>query len=174
MNGNRSGLKGPGIHFASAMNLLGETDGSSAQHSYLDLVGILESVGAGAEQDIKQLWKRMVFSVCISNTDDHLRNHGFLLEGSHWRLSPAYDINPSPDHAWMSLNINFDDPSRDLRLALEVAEYFRIGKQDALDTAARIQNLIRKNWPVLAGKYNISRNEQGRMAEAFAECGRQL
>lgn len=163
-------------HFASAMNLLGETDGSAALHSYLDLVGILESSGGATLEDVQQLWKRLVLSICISNTDDHLRNHGFLLdpEKDTWRLSPAYDVNPDPEKAWLSLAIDFDDPSKDLRLALDVSDYFRFTADEARETAMEIQTIVRKNWQFLAGKYSVSRSEQERMAPAFSECERQL
>ena len=162
------------VHFASAMNLLGETDGASGQHSYLDLVGILEAFGSETEEDVRELWRRMVFSICISNADDHLRNHGFLLVNDAWRLSPSYDVNPVPDQEWLSLCIDFDNSARDLRLAMDVAEYFRIGKSEARETAEFIQKTIRKNWPLLAENYGISRNERVRMAPAFAECERSL
>lgn len=162
------------IHFSSAMNLLGEADGSSDQHSYLDLAGLIESLGDSVEKDAQQLWLRLVFSICISNTDDHLRNHGFLLSGSHWTLSPAYDLNPVPDPAWLSLAVDFDDPSRDLRHALDVAEYFCLTSSQAAEIAGEIQQTIRKSLPILANKYHISRNEQGRMSPAFAECERVL
>lgn len=164
------------LHFASAMNLLGETDGSSVPHSYLDLVGVLESCGGSAPKDVRQLWRRLVFSICVSNADDHLRNHGFLLDSQSdtWHLSPAYDVNPDPEKAWLSLSIDFDDPSRDLRLALAVSDYFRFAAEEARQTAAQIQAAVRKNWRLLAGKYSISRAEQEKMSPAFSECERQL
>lgn len=162
------------VHFSSAMNLLGETDGSSDQHSYLDLVGLIESLGDSVEKDAQQLWRRLVFSICISNADDHLRNHGFLLSRSHWDLSPAYDINPVPDQAWLSLAVDFDDPSRDLRHALDVAEYFRLTSSQAIEFAEQIQGTIKKYWPILADKYHITKNEQNRMSPAFTECERTL
>jgi serine/threonine-protein kinase HipA len=156
------------------MNLLGETDGSSDQHSYLDLVGLIESLGDSVDKDLQQLWRRLVFSICISNTDDHLRNHGFLLSGSYWNLSPAYDLNPVPDQAWLSLAVDFDDPSRDLRHALDVADYFRLTSSQAENIAGQIQETIKKHWPLLADKYHIAKNEQSRMSPAFSECERIL
>lgn len=164
------------LHFASAMNLLGETDSSATLHSYLDLVGILESSGGSTPEDVRQLWRRLVFSICISNTDDHLRNHGFLLDSEKdtWHLSPAYDVNPDPEKTWLSLAIDFDDPSRDLRLALDISDYFRVTEDEARQTAIEIQTIVRKNWRFLAGKYSVSRSEQERMAPAFSECERQL
>jgi len=103
-----------------------------------------------------------------------LHHHGFLLSGSHWDLSPAYDINPVPDQAWLSLAVDFDDPSRDLRHALDVAEYFRLTSSQAIEFAEQIQGTIKKYWPILADKYHITKNEQNRMSPAFTECERAL
>lgn len=80
--------------------------------SYLELIELIEQYGADATVDIRELWKRLVFSVAVSNTDDHLRNHGFLLAPHRgWKLSPAYDINPMPDGYSLSLNIDVDNNS---------------------------------------------------------------
>ena len=86
------------IHFASAMTMLGETDGASAAEniSYLDIASFIRSNGAAPNKDLKELWKRIVFNIAISNTDDHLRNHGFILTDKGWCLSPLYDVNPVP------------------------------------------------------------------------------
>ena len=98
---------GERIHFASAMTLLGKTDGEGAEGaSYLDLAEILQRQGARARDDQEQLWRRIVFSVCVSNTDDHLRNHGFILDPEGWLLSPAYDMNPVPYAEGLVLNIS--------------------------------------------------------------------
>ena len=101
------------IHFASAMSLLGYKDGFNYKEgaSYLELVDLLEQFGNNANEDIRELWKRIVFSVSISNTDDHLRNHGFLLNKEGWSLSPAYDINPIEKGSGLSLNISEFDNS---------------------------------------------------------------
>ena len=108
------------IHFASAMTMLGEQDGSSEQHSYLDLLSFLEENSADIELDSKELWRRIIFNLCITNADDHLRNHGFLLRNDMWRLSPAYDLNPDYEQDRLSLSVDFNDPGRDLRNALEI------------------------------------------------------
>ncbi len=86
------------IHFASAMTLLGRNDGADAASgaSYLELMDFITKFGGNATEDLKELWKRIVFNICISNSDDHLRNHGFLLTSKGWILSPGYDINPVP------------------------------------------------------------------------------
>ena len=89
--------QGERIHFASAMTLLGHSDGQNYQDgiSYLELVNFITSQGGNPNPDLEELWRRIVFSICVSNTDDHLRNHGFILTESGWVLSPAYDINPN-------------------------------------------------------------------------------
>ena len=101
------------IHFASAMTLLGRKDGDSARTgaSYLELAEFIMRYGECADADLRELWSRIVFSVAIGNTDDHLRNHGFLLSAAGWRLSPCYDINPDPRPAGLSLAIDEHDNS---------------------------------------------------------------
>ena len=95
------------IHFASAMTLLGKTDGSGAQDaSYLDIASLIRKYGAKPRKDLTELWKRVVFNMAVSNTDDHLRNHGFLLSKEGWQMSPAYDLNPNPDGHTLSLAID--------------------------------------------------------------------
>ena len=80
--------------------------------------------GAQPEKDLEQLWRRIVFYICVSNVDDHLRNHGFLLQPHGWVLSPAFDINPVADGHGLKLNISETDNSQDLALVKEVAQYF--------------------------------------------------
>jgi len=109
---------------------------------------------------------RPVFSIAIKNTDDHLRNHGFLLTDAGWRLSPAYDINPTHFGTGLSLNISEDDNSLDFELALSVAPYFRLSKSKAEDIITQIKKTVSK-WPALADKYQISRQEQAQMSQAF-------
>ena len=118
------------IHFASAMTLLGYTDGEkSAGASYLELVEFITRNGVDVDRDLEELWRRIVFSICVKNTDDHLRNHGFLLTDGGWLLSPAYDINPNEYGKGLHLNISDKDNSLSLDLALEVAIYFRLGDE---------------------------------------------
>ena len=96
------------IHFASAMTLLGHSDGTDYQDgaSYLHLAEFIMRNGAKVEGDLEQLWRRILFNICVSNTDDHLRNHGFLLTNQGWILSPAYDINPIETGTGLKLNIS--------------------------------------------------------------------
>ena len=101
------------IHFASAMTLLDKIDGADAPQgeSYLELAEFIMRYGARPDADLRELWRRVVSSISVSNTDDHLRNHGFLLAESGWERSPTYDINPSPQGHGLSLNIIDTDNS---------------------------------------------------------------
>lgn len=165
---DKTGMKR--VHFASAMTMLGEQDGSTTQHSYLDLLSFLEENSGRPEKDCRELWKRIVFNLCITNADDHLRNHGFLLRDNMWTLSPAYDLNPAYDQEQLSLAVNFDDPSRNLENAIEVAEYFRLNKDEAKTMARDMQSMVKKQWRYLAKKYGITKAEQDRMEPAFSCC----
>jgi serine/threonine-protein kinase HipA len=154
------------------MTLLGRVDGDNHQSgvSYLDLVGFILQDGDKDHiaSDLEELWRRIVFSVCVKNTDDHLRNHGFILGKNGWKLSPAYDINAVPSGTGLSLNISDEDNSLDLDLVLEVAEFFRL----APNKAREIINCIQKNvskWKSIATNYGLSRREQELMSLAFEQ-----
>jgi serine/threonine-protein kinase HipA len=156
------------IHYASAMTMLGYVDGNNFQDgvSYLEFVDFLTRNGANIESDLRELWQRIVFSIFVSNTDDHLRNHGFILTEKGWILSPAFDINPNEDGAGLSLNISLDDNSLDLDLTLEVADYFRLTREDALKVIEDIKESV-TNWRSVANKYQLPRSEQELMAKVF-------
>lgn len=158
------------IHFASAMTLLGYSDGADYQEgvSYLKLAEFIMQNGVNIDQDLEELWRRIVFSICVSNTDDHLRNHGFLLTPKGWALSPAYDINPNENGTGLKLNISENDNTLDVDLALEVAPYFRIKHDKAKHIIEEIKK-VTSNWRNLATKYKISKNEQELMSRAFIE-----
>lgn len=158
------------IHFASAMTLLGYADGADYQEgvSYLKLAEFIMQNGVNIEHDLEELWRRIVFSICVSNTDDHLRNHGFLLTPKGWVLSPAYDINPNENGTGLKLNINENDNALEVDLALEVAPYFRIKHDKAKHLIEGITK-VTSNWRNLATKYKISKNEQELMSRAFIE-----
>jgi len=158
------------IHFASAMTLLGYSDGDDHQAgaSYLDIVELLTRQGARPTEDLEELWRRIVFSIAIQNTDDHLRNHGFLLTDHGWRLSPAYDLNPSPEGTGLSLNISEIDNALSFELALEVAPHFRLSPKTAEAHLQEIRHVVR-TWRDHANNLRISRQEQETMAPAFAD-----
>lgn len=157
------------IHFASAMTLTGRKDGEDASTgvSYPEIADVLIRHGAQTERDLHELWSRIVFNVLVSNTDDHLRNHGFLwLPGRGWRLSPAYDMNPTPYEHGLKLNITETDNALDLDLARAIAHFFRINTTAAEEIISRQRGYICQ-WQKLAQRLNISLAEQNRMAPAF-------
>jgi serine/threonine-protein kinase HipA len=156
------------IHFASAMTLLGRADGDDhlAGASYLELVEFLARQGAEPASDLEELWRRIVFSIAVRNTDDHLRNHGFLLMENGWSLSPAYDLNPDPDGTGLSLNISETDNALSFDLALEVAPFFRLKRPSAEAILREVRNAVGA-WKEQANALGIARTEQEVMAAAF-------
>jgi serine/threonine-protein kinase HipA len=156
---------GERIHFASAMTMLGYTDFQEGA-SYLELAEFLTTNGANVNKDLEELWKRIVFSICVTNTDDHLRNHGFILTDLGWILSPAYDINPVENGMGLKLNISENDNSLDFDLAMEVIEYFRLDKKKALEIINHIKSVV-SSWRDIANSYSIPKSGQELMAKAF-------
>ena len=156
------------IHFASALNLLGYQDGdvSKSGVSYLELADLIGRIGERVGDDLEELWKRIVFSVCVGNTDDHLRNHGFLLGKQGWRLSPVYDLNPQPWGTGLALNISETSNALDLDLAVEVAEYFRVKPKRRDELMQQIRDAI-SAWESVAQSNGISTSEISRMRPAF-------
>jgi serine/threonine-protein kinase HipA len=122
--------------------------------------------GAQPEADLEQLWRRIVFSICVSNADDHLRNHGFLLTPQGWALSPAYDLNPDPYADGLKLNISEADNAQDLSLALEVADYFRVKGNRAHAIAEEVTAAVRP-WRTAAQNMGISSDEIAQIEPAF-------
>ncbi len=164
---------GKRIHFASAMTMLGKSDGASASDgtSYLDLVSFIKSNGAAPAKDLKELFRRIVFNMSISNTDDHLRNHGFILTSTGWCLSPLYDVNPVPYGDMLSLNVSEEDSSISIDLAIDTAEYYGLSKDEARCEADKILSVVRGNWEKLATKYGIGRSNIEYMRPAFSVSG---
>ncbi|MBQ8799838.1 MAG: type II toxin-antitoxin system HipA family toxin [Lachnospiraceae bacterium] len=160
------------IHFASAMTMLGKTDGASAEDGvgYLDMVSFLKANGAAPKQDLRELWKRVVFHMAVSNTDDHLRNHGFLLTKRGWILSPLYDVNPVPYGEELSLNVDEYDNTISIELALETAAQYGIGEKEAEKLAWDILTTVKENWERLANEYGLSRSAVEYMRPAFRCC----
>ncbi len=161
-------IEGKRIYFASAMTLLGYTDGASGSEgvSYLELAEWISANCYDVERDLKELWRRIIFNIAVSSCDDHLRNHGFLLTPKGWRLSPAYDINPDEYGFGLKLNITEEDNSLDFDLALEVVKYYGITKQQGEEIIKQICSIV-SHWREEATKYGISRTEQEQMASAF-------
>ncbi len=157
------------IHFSSAMTMLGKKDGANATDgsSYLEIASFLKANGAEPKRDLQELWKRIVFNMAVSNTDDHFRNHGFILKGSGWELSPLYDVNPDIYGEYLSLNIDDSDSSIDFDLAVDAAPYYGMEKVSAVKIADNVKCIVRENWQETAKKYGISRGEIERMRPAF-------
>jgi serine/threonine-protein kinase HipA len=151
-----------------AMSMLGAKD--NQPRSYLEIVDVLRRYGAAPKRDMEALWRRIVFNIMISNTDDHLRNHGFLYEGPDgWRLSPAYDLNPVPvdiKPRVLTTSINEDDGTASLDLAMEVAEYFELDASAARKIARQTGRPVSK-WRSVAKQMGIKDAEIDRMASAF-------
>jgi serine/threonine-protein kinase HipA len=157
------------IHFASAMTMLGLNDGADHHEgvSYLHLAEFLLRNGAHVDRDLEELWRRIVFNISISNTDDHLRNHGFLLTPNGWTLSPAYDLNPNETGLGLKLNISENDNALDIELAMQVIPYFRVSATRAKEIIKVVQNAV-GTWREIATNCKISRNEQIIMEAAFS------
>lgn len=157
--------QGERLHFASAMTMLGYRDGQPGA-SYLDLVDFLTTHGAQADRDLEELWRRIVFSISVSNADDHLRNHGFLLRPEGWVLSPAYDINPVETAHGLSLNISERDNALDFDLALEVAPFFRLHPDRAHQILNQVAQAV-SAWKKVAQKRGVSIAECELKSKAF-------
>lgn len=160
------------VHFASAMTVLGKKDGASAADgsSYLDIAAFIKSYGAQPKKDLIELWKRIVFNMAVTNTDDHLRNHAFILTDKGWILSPLYDVNPVPYGDELSLNVDEDDNSISIDLAVQTAVKFGISKSDAEAMAEDILQIVRDNWERTAARYALTRRQIEEMRPAFNAC----
>ncbi|TVR73716.1 MAG: type II toxin-antitoxin system HipA family toxin [Spirochaetaceae bacterium] len=154
------------LHFASAMTLLGRTDNDGSPASYLDLAEAISRYGERPEKDLVELWSRIVFFMAVSNFDDHLRNHGFLLGRRGWQLSPVYDVNPDPTRRGLSLTVDTVDNRPAYDLALSVSEYFGLGKTAARERTREIVGIV-SQWRVRARALGIPRSEIELMAAAF-------
>jgi serine/threonine-protein kinase HipA len=156
------------IHFASAMTLLGLQDGADHVEGvgYLDLVGFIMQHSPEAKEDLEQLWRRMAFNILVSNTDDHLRNHGFLLAPLGWRLSPAYDMNPNEMGTGLTLNISENSNEQDIALALETAHLYQLKSDRAESILMEMRREI-SHWRVVAKKFGISNSEIEQTKRAF-------
>jgi len=159
---------GERIHFSSAMTMTGNTEETIKDNtaSYLELVDFIQDNGVNIEENLQQLWRRIVFNIAISNTDDHLRNHGFILAKNGWILSPAYDLNPSIDKDGLALNIDTDNNALDYDLAKSIGEYFRLDKNQMDEIINEVLKVV-STWKTVATKIGISNKEQTLMESAF-------
>ena len=155
------------IHFASAMTRLGLTDGSNAQtgNGYLDIVDFILQNCCQVEFSLRQLYRRVAFSIAIGNTDDHFRNHGFLLTPRGWTLSPAYDMNPTTNE-YQSLLITSSTNKSDLNLLLESSEEYMIGKGEAYKIISEVTDAV-KGWSGVAATLGIAKREMALFEKTF-------
>lgn len=153
------------LHFTSAMTQLGYYDGEY-NASYLELAQFLTEQGSNTKPDLEQLWRRIIFNIAISNTDDHLRNHGFIYHQGGWILSPAYDVNPTTPANGLHLNITDDDNRLDYELAMSVIDFFQLKKGTAEKIKTDVLTSV-SQWQAIATTIGISRGEQQLLAAAF-------
>lgn len=155
------------IHFASAMTLLGLSDGDDAGtgHGYLDIVDFILQGCTNVDANLKELYRRVAFNISVGNSDDHFRNHGFLLTARGWTLSPAYDMNPTV-HAYQSLLIDRHSNKADLQLLLDACEDYMLDKTTATQIIAEVVAAV-KGWQPLATRLGITRREMDLFAEVF-------
>ena len=160
-NGNR-------IHFASAMTMTGNTEEiiKDDSPSYLEIIEFIENYGVDVETNLHQLWRRIVFNIAVSNTDDHLRNHGFILKEKGWILSPAYDLNPSVEKDGLSLNIDMEDNALDFDLARSIGKFCRLD-EEGMETILKEVLTVVKDWKSMASKLGIANKEIEIMSPAF-------
>lgn len=157
---------GKRLHFSSAMTQLEYFDGQDEGASYLELAEFLIQHGSNTQADLEQLWTRILFNIMVSNCDDHLRNHGFILEPSGWRLSPAYDINPMLYATGLHLNIDDVSNALSIDLAFDVAEYFHVTESKAKAIHQRLLKAV-SQWEVLAQQAGISKEERELLRDCF-------
>jgi len=156
------------LHFASAMTMTGNNEDTIRDNpaSYLELAEFIQNNGAMVNDNLEQLWRRIVFNIAISNTDDHLRNHGFILTNQGWILSPAYDLNPSIDKDGLALNIDMDNNALDYDLAKSVGEFFRLDNK-RMDKIIQEVLTVVETWQKVSKEIGISNKEQNLMSKAF-------
>jgi serine/threonine-protein kinase HipA len=153
------------VGFASALTMLEATDGE--QRSYLEIADVIERHSPTPTSDLRELYRRIIFSILTGNTDDHLRNHAFLRRGRGWALSPAYDLNPNPNRPdRLSTAIDLDETTADIDTALSVSGYFRLSPAQARSEVASVRDGT-SGWRSEAAALNLPRREIDLMAQAF-------
>ena len=161
--------EGKRIHFASAMTLLGLSDGDNATtgHGYLDIVDFIIQNCTDVERNLQELYRRVAFNICIGNTDDHFRNHGFLLTAKGWTLCPAYDMNPTLNE-YQSLLISADSNKADLSILLDACEDYMLNRKTAEKIVSEVIDAV-KNWREMAIRLGLSKREMDMFAGVLDE-----
>jgi serine/threonine-protein kinase HipA len=165
--------EGRRIGYVSAMTMLEARDGDT--RSYLEIGETLEQFSSSPTRELHELWNRMALSVLISNTDDHLRNHGFLHSGNGWNLSPAFDLNPNPDPGpkQLSTAIDLDDTTASVEALLRVAPFFRLDEDAARSALGQVEDAVAA-WRQVAEALGIAKDEIARMETAFEHEEREV
>lgn len=160
---------GKRIHFASAMTLLGLNDGDNANtgHGYLDIVDFILQNCTNVEDNLQELYRRVAFNICIGNTDDHFRNHGFLLTAKGWTLSPAYDMNPTLNE-FQSLLVSSTSNKAELSILLDTSEYYMLNRKIAEKIISEVIEVV-KGWREMATRLSISKREMDIFAGVLDE-----
>ena len=159
---------GKRIHFASAMTLLGLHDGDNATngHGYLDIVDFIIRYGADVDNNLRELYRRVAFNICIGNSDDHFRNHGFLFTPKGWTLSPAYDLNPTLSRH-QSLLITATSNEADLSLLGDASEEYMLSRSVADSIILEVCDAL-KDWQTLASQLGVPKREIASFADRWA------
>ena len=157
------------IHFISSMTALGLKDGDGANDGfgYLDILSFIKSNCKNVEENLTELFKRVVFNMCVGNSDDHFRNHGFVYKEKALELSPVYDINPNPDANYLSLNIDDNSSLISIDTLLNSYKYYELKEKDALKIINEIKETVRLNYKNIALKNGISESSLNYMDNAF-------
>ena len=156
------------IHCISFMTCLNANDGESEEYSYLDLASFIKMYSSNPKKDLIELWKRIVFNMAITNTDDHLRNHSIIIDKNGIGLSPLYDINPVPYGDRLSLKIDYQDNKIDYNNLMKTYKYYNITREEALCYYNEIVGIVNDNWKSIAIKYGITNNSISLMEPAFS------
>lgn len=160
---------GKRIHFASAMTLLGLNDGDNANtgHGYLNIVDFILQNCTNVEDNLQELYRRVAFNICIGNTDDHFRNHGFLLTAKGWTLAPAYDMNPTLNE-FQSLLVSSTSNKAELSILLDTSEDYMLNRKIAEKIISEVIEVV-KGWREMATRLSISKREMDIFAGVLNE-----
>lgn len=154
------------IPYISGLSAVQGADGE--RYSYLELAEFIEDFGSDPNRDLPELWRRALFSCAVGNSDNHLRNYGFLRDRAGWALSPAFDVNPTPGggQKYLATALDFGKPEADARIAFDVADYFRVGPSEAKDYARALAAALTR-WSIIARRQGISEASMSAMAPNF-------
>lgn len=156
--------------FASGLTMLGAHESEVSSYSYADLAGAIRQHGTQVREDLHELFRRMVFNILVTNNDDHLRNHGFLFDGTGWRLSPLYDVVPKPQvglERRLVLGVGPEGRSATLDNALAGAAVFDLGPDEASAMVEELRNHVAARWQPLFKEAGLIPADQGRFATCF-------